>query len=81
MPTPETPPRFGRSASASDCPAPVIDLRRDDGVLLSVESIFYDHDGQSIPAPGIVIVGEIDSRAEAFKKYDGTVDVAIEAID
>jgi hypothetical protein len=44
-------------------------------------AIFYDHDGQSIPAPGIVILGEIDSGADALKKYDGTVDVTIEAID
>jgi hypothetical protein len=44
-------------------------------------AIFYDHDGQSIPAPGIVILGEINSGADAFKKYDGTVDVTIEAVD
>ncbi|WP_373431067.1 cyclophilin-like fold protein [Streptomyces canus] len=44
-------------------------------------AIFYDHDGQSIPAPGIVIHGEIDSGADAFKKYDGTVDVTLEAVD
>ncbi|MFE9438368.1 cyclophilin-like fold protein [Streptomyces sp. NPDC006602] len=44
-------------------------------------AIFYDHDGQSIPAPGIVILGEINSGADAFKKCDGTVDVTIEAVD
>jgi hypothetical protein len=44
-------------------------------------AVFYDHDGQSIPAPGIVILGEINSGADAFKKYDGTVDVTIEAVD
>ncbi|MFI1212550.1 cyclophilin-like fold protein [Streptomyces sp. NPDC020802] len=44
-------------------------------------AVFYDHDGQSIPTPGIVILGEIDSGADAFKKYDGTVDVTIEAVD
>lgn len=43
-------------------------------------AIFYHHDGQSIPAPGIVILGKIDSGADAFKKYDGTVDVTIEAV-
>ncbi|NEA68767.1 cyclophilin-like fold protein [Streptomyces sp. SID12488] len=42
---------------------------------------FYDHDGQSIPDPGIIVLGEIDSGADAFKKYDGTVDVTIEAVD
>ena len=44
-------------------------------------AIFYDHDGQSIPAPGIVILGEINSGADALKKYDGTVGVTIEAVD
>ncbi|MET7465685.1 cyclophilin-like fold protein [Nonomuraea sp. NPDC005501] len=44
-------------------------------------ALFYAHDGQSIPDPGIVILGQIDSGADAFKKYDGTVDVTIEAID
>ena len=44
-------------------------------------AIFYHHDGQSIPAPGIVILAHITAGADAFKTYDGTVDVTIEAID
>jgi hypothetical protein len=44
-------------------------------------AVFYDHDGQSIPDPGIVILGEINSGADAFKKYEGTVEVTIEAVD
>lgn len=44
-------------------------------------AIFYDHDGESIPAPGIVILGQITSKADALKQYDGTVDVTIEAVD
>ncbi|WP_050370155.1 cyclophilin-like fold protein [Streptomyces acidiscabies] len=44
-------------------------------------AIFYDHDGESIPDPGIIILGEIGSGADALKKYDGTVDVTIEAVD
>ena len=44
-------------------------------------AIFYAHDGESIPVPGIVILGDIDSGADAFKKYDGTVEVTIEAAD
>ncbi|WUR65489.1 cyclophilin-like fold protein [Streptomyces violaceus] len=44
-------------------------------------AIFYDHDGQSIPDPGIVVLGEIGSGADALKKYDGTVDVTIEVVD
>ena len=35
----------------------------------------------NIPAPGIVILGEINSGADALKKYDGTVGVTIEAVD
>ncbi|MFF1721498.1 hypothetical protein [Streptomyces sviceus] len=38
-------------------------------------------DGQSIPEPGIVILGHIDSGTDAFKTYDGTFDVTIEAIE
>ncbi|MFD4560912.1 cyclophilin-like fold protein [Streptomyces sp. NPDC058469] len=44
-------------------------------------AMFYNHDGQSIPDPGIVILGTIDAGADALKKYDGAVDVTIEAID
>ncbi|WP_158013121.1 cyclophilin-like fold protein [Streptomyces sp. Root369] len=44
-------------------------------------AIFYDHDGQSIPDLGIIVLGEIDSEADAFKKYDGAVDVTIESVD
>src|SRR5437660_3087619 len=29
-------------------------------------AIYYHHDGQSIPAPGIVIIGKIDSGVEAL---------------
>ncbi|MFF3378657.1 cyclophilin-like fold protein [Streptomyces sp. NPDC002680] len=44
-------------------------------------AVFYAHDGQSIPDPGIIVLGEIGSGADALKKYDGTVDVTIEAVD
>ncbi|WP_405848946.1 cyclophilin-like fold protein [Streptomyces sp. NBC_01518] len=44
-------------------------------------AIFYAHDGQSIPDPGIVILATIDSGVDALKQYDGAVDVTIEAID
>ena len=43
-------------------------------------AIFYAHDGQSIPAPGIIVLGGIDSGVEALKEYDGAVDVTIEAV-
>jgi hypothetical protein len=44
-------------------------------------AVFYDHDGESIPDPGIVVLGEIDSGAEALKQFDGTVEITIEAVD
>ncbi|MFJ9250142.1 cyclophilin-like fold protein [Streptomyces sp. NPDC101776] len=43
-------------------------------------AIFYDHDGQSIPDPGITVLGQIGSGAEALKQYEGTVDLTIEAV-
>jgi len=30
--------------------------------------------GQFIPDPGIVVLSEIDSGADAFKKYDVTIE-------
>ncbi|MBK6019107.1 cyclophilin-like fold protein [Streptomyces sp. MBT53] len=44
-------------------------------------AVFYAHDGQSIPDPGIIVLAEIGSGVDALKKYDGTVDVTIEAVD
>ncbi|MDX3453323.1 cyclophilin-like fold protein [Streptomyces sp. ME02-8801-2C] len=44
-------------------------------------AIFYDQDGEFIPAPGIIVLGEIDSGAGALQKYDGAVDVTVEAAD
>jgi hypothetical protein len=41
-------------------------------------AIFYDHDGQSIPDPGIAVQGKIDSGAGVLKKYDGPVQVTID---
>ena len=40
-------------------------------------AIFYRHDGQSIPSPGIIIMGKIDSGVEALD-VPGSVKVLIE---
>jgi hypothetical protein len=40
-------------------------------------AIFYRHDGQSIPAPGIIVIGRIDYSVEAMN-VDGPVKVTIE---
>lgn len=41
--------------------------------------IFYRHDGLTIPSPGIVLLGKIDSGAEVFD-VPGSVDVSVELI-
>jgi hypothetical protein len=41
--------------------------------------VFYRHDGLTIPSPGIVLLGKIDSGAEVFD-VPGSVDVIVEPI-
>jgi hypothetical protein len=43
-------------------------------------AIFYRHDGQSIPAPGIIVIGKIDSGVEALS-VPGPVKVTIEPVE
>jgi hypothetical protein len=40
-------------------------------------AIFYRHDGQAIPNPGIIVIGKIDSGIEAFN-VPGSVKVTVE---
>jgi hypothetical protein len=40
-------------------------------------AIFYRHDGQQIPDPGIIVIGKIDSGVEALN-VAGSVKVTIE---
>jgi hypothetical protein len=40
-------------------------------------AIFYRHDGQSIPSPGIIVMGKIDAGVEALN-VPGSVNVTIE---
>jgi hypothetical protein len=42
--------------------------------------IFYRHDGLTIPSPGIVILGQVDSGAEIFD-VPGPVEVTVELIN
>jgi len=42
-------------------------------------AIFYRHDGQEIPDPGIIVIGKIDSSAETFN-VPGSVRVTVELI-
>jgi len=43
-------------------------------------AIFYRHDGQKIPAPGIIVIGKIDSAVEALN-VPGSVRVAFERLE
>lgn len=40
-------------------------------------AIFYRHDGQEIPDPGIIVIGKIDSGVEALD-VAGSVNVTVE---
>ena len=42
-------------------------------------AMFYRHDGQSIPSPGIIVMGKIDSGVEALN-VPGSVTVTIERV-
>lgn len=42
-------------------------------------AIFYRHDGQSIPSPGIIVIGKIESGVEALAA-PGSVEVTIERV-
>jgi hypothetical protein len=43
-------------------------------------AIYYRHDGQSSPAPGIIVIAKIDSGVEALD-VPGSVNVTIERVD
>jgi hypothetical protein len=42
-------------------------------------AVFYRHDGQEIPKPGIIVIGKIDSGVEALN-VPGSVKVTVELI-
>ena len=42
-------------------------------------AMYYRHDGQPIPSPGIIVIGKIDSDVEALN-VPGSVKVTIELI-
>jgi hypothetical protein len=43
-------------------------------------AIYYHHDGQSIPSPGVIVIGKIDSSMEALNT-PGSVKVTIERVE
>lgn len=42
-------------------------------------AVFYRHDGQRIPAPGIIVIGKIDSGIEALN-VPGSMSVSFELL-
>ncbi|MHC5832743.1 MAG: cyclophilin-like fold protein, partial [Nostoc sp.] len=42
-------------------------------------AIYYRHDGEEIPDPGIIAIGKIDAGVEAFN-VPGSVEVTIELV-
>jgi hypothetical protein len=42
-------------------------------------AMFYRHDGQSIPSPGLIVMGKIDSGVEALN-VPGSMQVTIEVV-
>src|SRR5215208_1866279 len=43
-------------------------------------AMFYRHDGQSIPSPGVIVIGKIDSSVEELN-VPGAVKVTIERVE
>ncbi len=43
-------------------------------------AVFYRHDGQKVPAPGIIVLGKIDSGVEAFSA-PGSLRVTLERLE
>jgi hypothetical protein len=42
-------------------------------------AIFYRHDGQSIPSPGIIVIGKVDSGVETLN-VPGAVNLTVELV-
>src|SRR6266403_3167678 len=42
-------------------------------------AIYYQHDGEKIPMPGIIVIGKLDSGVDAFN-VPGSVEVKIEVM-
>jgi hypothetical protein len=43
-------------------------------------AVFYGHDGRRIPAPGVVVIGKVDSGVEALDR-PGSTSVTIELVN
>jgi hypothetical protein len=41
-------------------------------------ALFYNHDGSTLPSPGLIVVAKIASGLEIFNRYPGSVELRIE---
>jgi hypothetical protein len=44
-------------------------------------ALFYNHDGSTLPSPGLIVIGRITSGMEIFNRYPGSVALTIEVAD
>jgi hypothetical protein len=44
-------------------------------------ALFYNHDGSTLPTPGLIVIARISSGLEAFNRYPGSVELKIELAD
>jgi hypothetical protein len=44
-------------------------------------ALFYNHDGSTLPTPGLIIIASISSGLEIFNRYPGSVEIKIEAAE
>jgi hypothetical protein len=44
-------------------------------------ALFYNHDGSTLPTPGLIVIARISSGLEVFNKYPGSVEIKIELAD
>jgi hypothetical protein len=44
-------------------------------------ALFYNHDGSTLPTPGLILVARISSGLEVFNHYPGSVKLKIETAD
>jgi hypothetical protein len=44
-------------------------------------ALFYNHDGSTLPTPGLIVIARISSGLEVFNRYPGSVELKIEAVE
>jgi hypothetical protein len=44
-------------------------------------ALFYNHDGSTLPTPGLIVIARISSGLEVFNRYPGSIEIKIELVD